>query len=155
MILFGGGGDDTLSGGSEENVLIGDYGHISWRDESGDEVARVGGGGYLDRSDGVERNISRIESFYPNLSINNLDSGSDKLYGNTKRDVLIGGGGDLDELYGHNSSDIIIGDSVLIFFDEEAPNLYGLLSIDSHNCTEGECCSACTHVCVHVKVQVI
>ena len=68
MILFGGGGDDKLSGGSEENVLIGDYGHISWRDESGDEVARVGGGGYLDRSDGVERNIS-VNILVPDISL--------------------------------------------------------------------------------------
>jgi hypothetical protein len=48
MILFGDGGDDTLFGGVNENILIGDYGQILWRDESGVTVARHGGGGYGD-----------------------------------------------------------------------------------------------------------
>jgi hypothetical protein len=48
MVLFGDGGDDTLFGGVNENILIGDYGQILWRDESGVTVARHGGGGYGD-----------------------------------------------------------------------------------------------------------
>ena len=42
-----------------------------------------------------------------------------------------------DKLYGNNGSDFIFGDFALLTFDELAPNLYGILSIDSLNCTEG------------------
>ena len=45
--------------------------------------------------------------------------------------------GALDELHGYNSSDIIVGDFAVILIDETVDYLYGILSIDSHNCTEG------------------
>ena len=37
-------GDDTLYGGKNENILIGDYGQVIWINEIGDTVARQGGG---------------------------------------------------------------------------------------------------------------
>ena len=37
-------GDDTLYGGVNENVLIGDYGQVIWINEIGETVARQGGG---------------------------------------------------------------------------------------------------------------
>ena len=43
----------------------------------------------------------------------------------------------LDELHGYNSSDIIIGDFAIVLMDEQVGHLYGIMSIDSHNCTEG------------------
>ena len=37
-------GDDTLYGGVNENVLIGDYVQVIWINEIGETVARQGGG---------------------------------------------------------------------------------------------------------------
>ena len=142
MILLGDGGDDTLYGGSNENVLIGDYGQIKWADESGTIVARQGGGGYGDFTDNTLRNIYLVESLYPPLytnrvPTNSFDSGSDTIHGNANRDIIFGSGGALDELHGYNSSDIIIGDFAIILIDATVDYLYGIVSIDSHNCTEG------------------
>ena len=137
MILLGDGGDDALFGGSNENVLIGDYGHVKWVDESGTVVARQGGGGYGDFTDNTLRNIHLVESLYPPLITNNFDSGNDLIHGNEKRDIIFGSGGAVDELFGYNSSDIIIGDFAVILIDDNVDYLYGIISIDSHNCTEG------------------
>lgn len=142
MILFGDGGDDTLFGGVNENVLIGDYGQVKWVDESGTTVARQGGGGYGDYTDNTARNIHIVESLYPpytinGVSVNNFDSGSDSIHGNEKRDIIFGSGGAHDELHGYNSSDVIIGDFAIVLIDETVDYLYGIVSIDSHNCTEG------------------
>ena len=96
MILFGDGNDDTLYGGLNENVLIGDYGEVFWRDPESDTiVARQGGGGYGDFTDNTARNIHRIDIFYPHVSRNNFDSGSDVIHGNQKRDIIAGCGGKL------------------------------------------------------------
>ena len=130
-------GDDTLYGGVNENVLIGDYGQVLWRDESGTIVARQGGGGYGDFTDKTVRNFHFVESLYPPLVTNNFDSGSDIIHGNGARDVIFGSGGALDKLHGYNSSDIIVGDFAVILIDETVDYLYGITSIDSHNCTEG------------------
>lgn len=35
MIIFGDGGSDELRGGQSEDVLIGDYGLVTWIDENG------------------------------------------------------------------------------------------------------------------------
>ena len=78
-----------------------------------------------------------IQVFYPHVSRNNYDSGSDTIHGNQKRDIIVGCGGALDELHGYNSSDIIVGDFVIILIDDTVDYLYGIVSIDSHNCTEG------------------
>ena len=42
-----------------------------------------------------------------------------------------------DELHGADEQDYILGDFGVIVFDESLPNLYGILSIDSLNCTDG------------------
>lgn len=97
MIIFGDGGSDELRGGQSEDVLIGDYGLVTWIDENGIEVARSGGGGYGDFTDGIVRSIFKVEVAYPRKEINYHDSGNDILYGNDSRDVMFGGGGDFGE----------------------------------------------------------
>lgn len=42
-----------------------------------------------------------------------------------------------DSLYGNDGSDFIFTDFAELVYDEMAPNLYGIRSIDSLNCTEG------------------
>ena len=137
MILVGQGGNDLLYGGLGENVMIGDYGILQWRDEFGNIVARQGGAGYGDFTDDTVRNLHHIEALYPPLIQNNFDSGNDIIHGNKNRDIIFGCGGAVDELYGYNSSDILIGDFAVILIDDTVDYLYGIVSIDSHNCTEG------------------
>ena len=43
----------------------------------------------------------------------------------------------IDELHGYDSSDIIIGDFAIVLMNEQVGYLYGIVSIDSRNCTEG------------------
>lgn len=71
------------------------------------------------------------------MATNSFDSGSDTIHGNDSRDVIFGSGGADDEVHGYNSSDIIIGDFAVIHLDSMVDYLYGVISIDSHNCTEG------------------
>jgi Ca2+-binding RTX toxin-like protein len=157
-------GNDTISGGSASDVIIGDYGRIQWVDESNTIVAIAGLGGYGDATDDIERSIYSIEVVHPPAETDNLDSGSDILYGNGERDVLIGGSGLVgefycmhsmtflsnsqsllnhfntsqpDELYGNDGSDILSTDFITILFDTSRPNLYGTTSITSHNCSVG------------------
>jgi len=142
VILFGDGGNDIMYGGTSEDVLIGDYGRVFWIDDMENEVARVGGGGYDDYSDGVVRQIHRIEASNPPSEINYYDdpvlsSGSDNITGNGARDVIIGGGGEKDIMSGNEGSDIILGSfGVLLFDDSSEGALYGLRSLESFNCSD-------------------
>lgn len=137
VILFGDSGNDELHGGSSRDVLFGDYGEVIWYNKDGEAVARVGGGGYGDFTDGDVRQINKISGRNPPTDINNLDSGNDKIYGNADQDVIFGGGGQLDKLNGDGGSDFLFGDFGIAQFASNAPNgnLFGMLSIDSLNCT--------------------
>jgi len=139
VILFGDGGNDTLHGGSNRDILFGDYGEVLWFDEDGVVVARVGGGGYGDFTDGEVRQISQVRGIFPPVDINYLDSGNDTIYGNADRDVIFGCGGELDVLNGDDGSDLLFGDFGVIHLASNASNgnLFGILSIDSLNCTRG------------------
>lgn len=119
------------------DVLIGDYGIVLWIDDDGVVVARAGGGGYGDFTDDEERNIYRVKSLYPFPAFtNNYDSGSDRIDGNGNRDVIFGSGGLLDEIHGNDGEDLIVTDYGVIEFDFKAPNLEGVLSIESRDCNE-------------------
>lgn len=140
VILIGDGGSDVLIGGSGLDILIGDYGRVYWIDEDDIQVARAGGGGYGDYTDGVVRNVSTIIAAYPPFETsdtNNFDSGNDYLVGNEARDIIFGCGGERDELYGNNGSDFLFGDFGALVFDETASNLLGPQHITSLNCTIG------------------
>ena len=99
-------------------------------------------GGYGDFTDNTLGNIHIVQSLYPTLftqgvATNSFDSGSDTIHGNGSRDIIFGSGGAVDELHGYNSSDIIVGDFAVIHLDSMVDYLYGIYSVDSHNCTEG------------------
>jgi hypothetical protein len=139
MILFGDGGNDTLHGGSNRDVLFGDYGEVAWYSNDGNMVARVGGGGYGDFTDGVVRQITHVRGMFPPVNMNFMDSGNDIMNGNEDRDFIFGGGGE-DVINGHEGSDILLGGFGDAVFDSEAPAglLTGILSVDSLNCTNDE-----------------
>ena len=110
-------------------------------DENGEVVARAGMGGYADFVNDQHRGASRIVAVHPNLTkINSYDlfPGSDTIFGGASRDVIVGCGGDRDELHGNDGSDFILGDFGELTFNQSSPNLYGIRSIESLNCAEGE-----------------
>lgn len=127
VILFGGGGNDELDGGKAEDVLIGDFGRVFWSNETGAEVARAGGGGYGDFTDGMVRQIRQI------VAVDGGDSGNDIIYGHEGRDAIFGCGGQMDTIHGNEGSDFLFGDFGEINFDPDAPNgnLFGILSLTS------------------------
>jgi hypothetical protein len=139
VILFGDGGNDTLYGGRNRDVLFGDYGEVAWYNYDGKMVASVGGGGYGDFTDGEVRQISRVRGMFPPVNMNFMDSGNDIIIGNEDHDVIIGGGGE-DVISGDEGSDILLGGFGDAFFDSESPDglLTGILSVDSLNCTSDE-----------------
>lgn len=83
-----------------EDVLFGDYGEIIWTNEEDEVVARAGGGGYGDFTDGEERSTRRIMAVYPNTPVdtytseNDQLSQSDEIFGNGARDIILGCGGE-------------------------------------------------------------
>ena len=143
VILFGDGGNDTLRGGNNRDILFGDYGEVLWFGEDGVVVARVGGGGYGDFTDGAVRQIGQVRGIFPPVDINysdsGLDSGNDTIHGNADRDVIFGCGGELDVLNGDDGSDLLFGDFGVIHLASNASNgnLFGILSIDSLDCSQG------------------
>ena len=74
----------------------------------------------------------------PPTDVNYWDSGSDIIYGNGDRDVIFGGGGENDTLVGNHGSDFLFGDFADVAFNQFAPegNLFGILSMESLNCSE-------------------
>ena len=77
--------------------MIGDYGRIIWINKDGNEVARSGGGGYGDYTDGVLRSIFKVEVVYPRSTVNNFDSGDNPIYDSGAREVTFGCGGNYGE----------------------------------------------------------
>jgi Ca2+-binding RTX toxin-like protein len=65
----------------------------------------------------------------------NCTPGNDTIFGNEERDVIVGGGGLFDVLYGNEGPDIIATDFAVIRFNSSHPNLYGVVSIDTVNCS--------------------
>ena len=139
VILFGDGGNDVLHGGNNRDVLFGDYGEVIWYDDGGDVVARVGGGGYGDFTDGEVRQIKVARGMFPPMDVNFMDSGNDTMFGNEGRDVIFGCGGDMDVLSGDGGSDFMFGDFGEVHFDSNSPtgSLLGILSMSSLNCSIG------------------
>lgn len=107
VILFGDDGDDSLVGGSGNDVLIGDYGRVVWR--SSDNIFNpdgviesiAGQGGFGDYTDGVIREITDV------YSVSTALGGNDHLTMGAGDDVGIGGAFD-DSVRGDAGSDIIV-----------------------------------------------
>ena len=131
VVLFGDGGADNITGGTAEDILIGDFGLVTWVDSLlNDVVAVAGGGGYGDYTDGVHRSVYNVESMYFE------GGGNDTILGGKSRDVIIGGD-QHDTIEGNEGADICFGDFGMIAFNVSLPNLQGLTSIVAANCSEG------------------
>jgi Ca2+-binding RTX toxin-like protein len=92
--LFGGRGNDTLSAGAGNDLLVGGPGDDVLRAGSGNDVV-VGGDGD-DRLDGAQGNDRLFGG-----------DGNDTIYGGAGNDVLVGGNGD-DALWGDAGNDVIV-----------------------------------------------
>lgn len=104
VILFGDAGHDRLIGGSNNDVVFGDYGRVVWRSSDGPNgvVAAIsGGGGYGDFTDGVLRTITGV------YSTGTDQGGNDKITLNEGDDVGIGGFG-ADVINGDDGRDIVV-----------------------------------------------
>ena len=113
------GGDDTITTGARNDIIIGG---------AGNDTVRAGQGANLAFGDNVriasdptipdlhlakfavhEFEICIIET----LGFRDEDGGNDTLYGNDGNDILFGGNGD-DVIYGEGGQDLIFGDHGII-----------------------------------------
>lgn len=110
LVIFGGQGNDQITGGSGDDVVFGDRGRVYFRDGSGNLVAILGNGGPRDLTDGVVRPVRSI------FTVVSTIGGNDALLLGDGQDVAMGGAGN-DSLNGGSASDILLGDHGLVTFD--------------------------------------
>ena len=137
LVIFGGAGDDTISGGTARDIIFGDNGQVDYRDSVGTLITRLG----LDLS---TRNVlqpgqaetSQVDVPFmqtdgiargPSLAATRdaASGGNDTIVGNIGNDIIFGGAG--NDFIGFDSggtplgaeagSDIIIGDNGNVLFD--------------------------------------
>lgn len=103
VILFGDMGNDILIGGSNDDIVVGDFGRVIWKGGPHEEIyAQVGKGGYEDFTDGLFHTVSEVNSRATALG------GMDRIITGDGDNVAIGGQGD-DYLEGGNHRDILVG----------------------------------------------
>lgn len=108
VILFGDGGSDTLTGGTSNDIIFGDFGRVQWRSSSnnifnaeGAIAAQAGGGGYGDFTDGILRFVTDA------FSVSFDEGDSDIIILGKGDDCAIGGYLD-DNITGDLGNDIIV-----------------------------------------------
>ncbi|HMJ89541.1 MAG TPA: calcium-binding protein, partial [Candidatus Acidoferrum sp.] len=110
LMVFGGQGNDTITTGSANDIVLGDRGNVWLNDASGVPVGLFGKGGHGDLYDGVAHDVSRIFSVDPAVG------GNDSITTNSGVDLVIGGlANDLITL--GNEDDSALGDNGYFRFD--------------------------------------
>lgn len=114
LIVFGGQGDDSITGGSADDILFGDRGRMVSFDyvggvATGTIVEQQGGGGPGDVADGLLR--------YPDMvfSVDTTVGGNDTIFGLGGNNIMVGGAG-ADNIVGAGDDDLIIGDNAQVDF---------------------------------------
>ncbi len=114
VILFGDGGRDILTGGTNSDLIFGDFGRVLWRSPStnifnaNNIAAQAGGGGYGDFTDGVLRFVTDAFS----LAFDEGDS--DVIVLGEGDDCAIGGFSD-DTISGNLGNDILVSFEVMFW----------------------------------------
>src|SRR5712691_3465996 len=118
LIIFGGFGQDWISGGQGRDIIFGDFGRVQYTDNSGALIAQFGYGG---RGDVISEQVLDprwVYTFVPDLNV----GGNDTIYGNGGEDILIGGAGS-DAVDGGAQDDLIFGDAVLLMRRDIIPGV--------------------------------
>jgi len=122
LIIFGGFGQDWISGGQGRDIILGDFGRVQYTDPtSGLLIAQFGYGGRGDMiSDHADQVVDPrwVYSFFPDLNV----GGNDTIYGNGGEDILVGGAGG-DAVDGGAQDDLIFGDAVLLMRRDITPGV--------------------------------
>ena len=106
VIVFGGSGADTLTGGTSGDILFGDHGRIQYLDGA-TVVAQIGGGGPGDFTDGLFRDD------YILFTADAALGAGDIINGLTGDDVLLGGAAG-DTIHGGEGNNIVLGDHGMV-----------------------------------------
>ncbi len=104
LVIFGGDGDDTITGGQAGDIIFGDRGRVHYADDNGEVVAVLGGGGPGDRTDGVIRPASAI------FSVDHAVGGANAITGGEGDDVIVGGPGS-DAIDAGEGENVVFGDN--------------------------------------------
>ncbi|MDB9445225.1 Calx-beta domain-containing protein, partial [Anabaena sp. CS-542/02] len=115
--LFGGDGNDTISGGAGDDKLYGEEGNDTLNGDAGND-ALYGGNGDDSLNGGAGDDTLYGEE---GNDILNGDDGNDTLYGGNGDNILNGGAGN-DALYGGNGNDILNGGDGNDYFDSGLGN---------------------------------
>jgi Ca2+-binding RTX toxin-like protein len=119
LVIFGGLGNDAITGGNRRDIIFGDQGRVEYN-SGGQVVTLLGNGGPGDKTDGVVRAPTSIYTVSSNLG------GGDALNGGPGEDILFGGAG-ADNLSGGLGDDIVFGDHghLLFAYAVVAPAWFG------------------------------
>ncbi len=98
-----GGGEDTVIGGTGDDLIFGDRGRVVYWDATGAEVMVLGGGGPGDRTDGEIRPMSEA------ISVRDARGGDDTIDAGAGHDIVFGGEGN-DTIWGGDGNDVLLGD---------------------------------------------
>jgi hypothetical protein len=117
-LILGLGGGDDIYGGGDDDVIEGGVGYDAIRGEAGNDVIDAGAG-----NDEVWGGLGN-DLVHGRTESDMIDGGpgDDILYGNTGDDIILGGAGTLDRLEGNEGNDILdggVGDDWLIGGDDD------------------------------------
>ena len=107
LLIFGGGGADTIRGGGNGDIILGDSGRVHYLTEGGETTSVLGGGGPGDRTDGIVRQTALV------FTMASSDAGADTVWGGDGVDLVLGGAAG-DELHGEAGDDIMVGDGGIL-----------------------------------------
>ncbi|MFA5123470.1 FG-GAP-like repeat-containing protein, partial [Zavarzinia sp.] len=121
LVVFGGQGDDTITGGSANDILFGDRGRmVSFEYLDGLPTATIveqqGGGGPGDLADGMIRHPDQI------FSVDLAVGGNDTIHGLEGANVVVGGFG-VDTIETGAGTDVILGDNGFLEYTTTTSNV--------------------------------
>src|SRR5204863_3464905 len=105
LVIFGGWGNDSITGGSGNDVILSDFGRVQYVDPAtGQIIASLGAGGHGDSTSSQIVDPTWIYSRDLTLG------GNDTVQGGAGQDILVGGAAN-DMIDGGTADDLIFGDA--------------------------------------------
>ncbi len=125
LVIFGGQGNDSITGGHAADIIFGDRGTVTYS-EGINGVGVLGNGGPGDRTDGVERLRSLIATTFPGIG------GNDTIHAGDGNNVVLGGHG-ADTIVAGSGDDAVLGDHGYLDYilrDNQPADLDQMVSTD-------------------------